>query len=346
MQRSSVWLVSLCASVSVFAAGCSESVGSCEDPLGGRTTVGYDRGVAYTGQVILTTSCATGCHSSLAKGADRRGAPAGLDFDLRPITTPAPGPVVPGSNGGIVAVQVDPNQLAGLRARQRKVVDERDSIWEQVEKGLMPPQGGLALNVMRTMFGQDGSCTGMAGLADDAQAKLQLRNWLACGAPLVETYSALLPVAAPANAVDQAAGTAAYSGTVGYQYPECKMDVLPGGPTFQQVYTTVLSSATYGCATAACHGTGGSAAAYIDLGTAEKAYMALLGPTGQGGTPTTPCATNPAPHVKPGDPAGSYLIAKLGGGGAFCGSQMPIGPPLSAADLELVRQWIAMGAMP
>jgi hypothetical protein len=343
MQRSAARFASQLGLISVLAAGCSEGVGTCEDPAGGRQTAAFGRGVAYVGQAILTSSCASGCHSSLAKGEARQGAPASLDFDLAPITNPTPGPALTGSTGAIVGVQVDAAQLAGLRSRQRKVFDERDDIWEQVEKGLMPPGGGLALNVVRTVFGADGACTGMGNLANDTQAKQDLRNWLACGAPVVEASSALLPYVPPANQVEQlASGAAAYSGSVGYQYPECKMDVGPGGPTFQQVYNTVLSSATYGCtSSASCHGTG---AAIFDIGTIDKAYTLLLGPNGQGGAQS--CGTNPAPYVKPGDPVGSYLVAKLNGGGAFCLSPMPLGgTPVSPADLDLLRQWITAGAM-
>ncbi|HEX5635707.1 MAG TPA: Ig-like domain-containing protein, partial [Gammaproteobacteria bacterium] len=51
-------------------------------------------------------------------------------------------------------------------------------------------------------------------------------------------------------------------------------------------------------------------------------------------------------RVNPGNPASSYLIAKLEGTAAV-GGQMPLGgPALSQASIEFVKQWIAAGAPP
>ncbi|MBI3186879.1 MAG: Ig-like domain-containing protein [Gammaproteobacteria bacterium] len=51
-------------------------------------------------------------------------------------------------------------------------------------------------------------------------------------------------------------------------------------------------------------------------------------------------------RVNPGNPASSYLIAKLEGTAAV-GGQMPLGgPALSQESIEFVKQWIAAGAPP
>ena len=51
-------------------------------------------------------------------------------------------------------------------------------------------------------------------------------------------------------------------------------------------------------------------------------------------------------RVAPGDPDQSYLIQKLQGN-ASSGEQMPLGgPPIPAATIEFVRQWIVDGALP
>jgi hypothetical protein len=51
-------------------------------------------------------------------------------------------------------------------------------------------------------------------------------------------------------------------------------------------------------------------------------------------------------RVEPGAPADSYLVRKLEGNAAV-GGRMPLGgPPLPAASLDLVREWIAAGALP
>ncbi len=51
-------------------------------------------------------------------------------------------------------------------------------------------------------------------------------------------------------------------------------------------------------------------------------------------------------RVKPGDPANSYIVQKLEGHAAV-GAQMPFGgPPLPAATIAVIRQWISDGALP
>jgi hypothetical protein len=51
-------------------------------------------------------------------------------------------------------------------------------------------------------------------------------------------------------------------------------------------------------------------------------------------------------RVAPGNPDASYLVQKIEGTAAV-GARMPLGgPPLPQASIDLVRQWIAEGAMP
>lgn len=51
-------------------------------------------------------------------------------------------------------------------------------------------------------------------------------------------------------------------------------------------------------------------------------------------------------RVAPGDPDNSYLVQKIQGT-ASSGQQMPLGgPPLPQATIDVVRQWIADGALP
>lgn len=54
--------------------------------------------------------------------------------------------------------------------------------------------------------------------------------------------------------------------------------------------------------------------------------------------------------VAPGDPDGSYLWHKVEGTQADVpnggGAKMPIGPALTDAELDLIEQWIAAGALP
>ncbi|OFV82126.1 MAG: hypothetical protein A2Y78_09795, partial [Acidobacteria bacterium RBG_13_68_16] len=50
-------------------------------------------------------------------------------------------------------------------------------------------------------------------------------------------------------------------------------------------------------------------------------------------------------RVKPGDPDNSYLYRKITGAAGITGVQMPFGgPPLSAAQIQLIHDWILAGA--
>jgi len=54
-------------------------------------------------------------------------------------------------------------------------------------------------------------------------------------------------------------------------------------------------------------------------------------------------------YVEPGDPASSYLWAKLNGQQAAAGGsggRMPPGGALGAGDLTLIEDWITGGALP
>jgi hypothetical protein len=353
MQRRALWFGWLFSVVSVLIAGCND-LGTCNDPLNGRNPVKVGPDIMYAGQAIMNSSCAGGtCHTSTAQGDNRQGAPEGLDFDL--ALAPA-GAARPGPDGGVVGVELNNVDVAGLRSRQRKVFDERELIWQQVDKGLMPPTDSFKNAVERIvtfMFGPGSTPACPAGSplgTFDQAGKEELRKWLTCGTPIVETNSSMLPfievsATSDAGAPDKALGAVAYAGAVGYQIPAC--GTSGGGdtgvaPDFDQVYNNVLLKASYACA--GCHNStpiGG-----VDLTTsADIAYRNLLGANGQGADPI--CATATTVQVKPGDPAGSFFYTKLGGGGTLCGTLMPPppSPQISAADLELVRQWIAGGAM-
>lgn len=86
------------------------------------------------------------------------------------------------------------------------------------------------------------------------------------------------------------------------------------------------------CATAGCH-SGSFAPEGMDLSSGAIAAAIIDVPSNQ------------RPGVKridPGNPDGSYLIQKIRGTGA--NSQMPIGGSLSAAELQLIVDWVEAGA--
>lgn len=80
-------------------------------------------------------------------------------------------------------------------------------------------------------------------------------------------------------------------------------------------------------------------------GGPEVAYMNLVNAPA-GTEPTFKCKDSGLTRVVPGDPEHSLLYLKLTN--PPCGSKMPSGiiPKATPEQLELVRQWIADGALP
>jgi hypothetical protein len=107
----------------------------------------------------------------------------------------------------------------------------------------------------------------------------------------------------------------------------------PGGPltatypSIQEVVFTPICSV--------CHA-GGAAPQGLRL-DAVNSYSLLVG------VPSTEASS--ILRVKPGDPDNSYLVQKIEGHAAV-GAQMPLGgPPLPAATIAVIRQWVTDGAL-
>ncbi len=320
---SGVWAAS-------WLVGC-DSLGDCTDPAEGRTPVLVGNQVMYAGQAIINRSCASGsCHSEGSSRNLRRGAPAGLDFDLIPAEA------TPTADGS--PAELKESDLSRLRKHQRKVFDQRHAIWEQIERGLMPPDGlgesfrtasaGALLEI--TQIGSPGCpvTTELEPITEKSTRDL-LRSWLACGAPIVEANVAGL--------------SKPIGGTAGDQFPACVGDLEP---TFDNVYKTVFTGGAIGCVSG-CHEPGGGGGAEdFDLSTPAIAYASLMGANGMGKAPTD-CDESDAFMVVPGQPTESYFYAKVGGEGEkICGELMPFGSEsgLFPQDLDLVRRWIEAGA--
>jgi hypothetical protein len=308
--------------------GCSdERLGDCTDPNQGRRPVEVGGKVMFAGQAIMVQSCASGlCHSARAKGSLRVGAPAGLDFDVEPVTATG----LTSIDGQTVAT-VDPAELERLRAHQRKVFEHRDSIWKQVVRGLMPPENYERPGSPGKLFTRQGSSCVFAdqplGSLNDPSTREELRNWLACGTPVVETTSTEL--------------TTIVGGTVGDQYPSCKKEGGGDDPepaTFESVASMLSKECGF------CHLPGGVNQAIV-LNTPEAIRDALLGASGQG-APSN-CDANPNPYVTPGDPSKSYILAVVGdsSAGESCTEPMPYGVGrLDDESLDLLKRWIEGGA--
>lgn len=107
-----------------------------------------------------------------------------------------------------------------------------------------------------------------------------------------------------------------------------------GAPaTFTEVYDEILFPR---CAESICHG---GAAGELDLTTRDGAYLALVGVQAAG----PQCMSSGMVRVAPGDPDASLLYDKLSSTPS-CGERMPIGTPLTDAELARIASWIAAGA--
>lgn len=93
---------------------------------------------------------------------------------------------------------------------------------------------------------------------------------------------------------------------------------------------------TANCAVAGCH-----------VGPSGQAGLVLEPGQALGNIVNVPSSQMPAlSRIAPGDPANSYLVRKIGGGGAFIGAAMPLGrAPLSGAQIQAIVRWVEQGAM-
>lgn len=108
-------------------------------------------------------------------------------------------------------------------------------------------------------------------------------------------------------------------------------DVAPAA-TFQRVEDEVIKPS---CAFSFCH-SGGASGGLRLTGDAADDHAALVGVLATGLATET--------LVIPGDPDGSYLVKKLEDASGIAGARMPSGGPLTADQIQLVRDWIADGA--
>jgi hypothetical protein len=290
-------LARLALALGLVAAGssCKPDLGACDLPAAEELVYGRGDLVATKGQALMHDSCgnAAFCHSKNAKGSNRHGAPSGLDFDMLPLPTGWPA-----------------------------VEDHDSAIWSAVHGNSMPP-GGIGAKVQG-----DGDW-----LFDPARApgsrklplvvtsagKAIVRNWLACGAPVVDKTH-VPPWAVPGNGGGAGTGTVDGDGGAG-------TDVLAD---WAGIYTTVIGPS---CALAGCHGTTGAGG--LVMTDACSAYKSLK--------TAGDCSR---PRVVPGD-VSSPLLDKLSSDTPSCGVLRMPPPPLSPLPTDVIaniRAWVQHGA--
>ena len=294
--------------LAVPTIGCGVDLGTC-DEAAARTVVFDELGLpAYAGQAQMRMACGNGsfCHSAQADGRSRLGAPGELDFDMTLAATD---------------VSAQPDATARLGRGAANVRDYAESIFGEVDGDTMPPFGETTLlahaGVPRYRF-EDGRRLPQVDIIEGNEI---LRNWLACGAPIVERTTPHPDGVVPVG--DVVAGR-----DVGVE------------ATFTDIWTRFIGPR---CGSV-CHGPNGPdelEASQLDLSTQAGAYMALVGTAAAG----VSCMSTGTLRVAPGDPDASLIVQKLDPQPGLCGDPMPPGEAPPAELLTTIREWILAGAM-
>jgi hypothetical protein len=313
--------------LSVALAGCEASLGDCDPGMDVRVAFQEGGMPAYEGQALMETSCAsTFCHTSGAVGEFRKGAPAGLDFDVSVACGPDDDCA---SEAGVLAVQ-------RLRADQRRVVSWAGRILRTVERGHMPP-GAEGREVVEGNVRALGYHDGIDPLPSitSAEGTEILRNWLACGAPVVERAVSPFDDRVPGQRCNDV-----YSTLVG----DCMVgETCDLTPTWASIFECVIRPKCV-----ACHSEEQPVfleASALDLSTAQVGYDALVDMPGAGAE-----CDGEGTLVVPGDADASLLIHKLevrhDATIEVCGDGMPTPPlaPVPQAQIDVIRAWIDAGA--
>lgn len=327
-----------CALLLVLAGGCAEDLPTCDDDAARQVVFSGDGQPAHAGQALMEVSCSGGgnfCHAPRAGGAARRGAPAGLDFHVSPACS---------------GDSCDADDVSRLAHNQRNVVDWAHEIADLVDRGAMPPGAeGRAIEQRwedaksYTYFDGDDDSTNDEPLPSlqTREGETILRNWLACGAPVVQRGG---PPGDPEVSSDPQPGDLCTEETdvVG----DCIVG-LPVDPTWTDINQRIIQVQCV-----SCHGPGvldDREASQLDLSTDDgnDPYAALLG-TGSGAPAAGDLCAGEGTLVVPGEPQDSLLVDKLEAANdtsvSICGDPMPIGDGLSPGQIAAIREWIADGA--
>ncbi|MCB9659495.1 MAG: hypothetical protein H6726_17755 [Sandaracinaceae bacterium] len=295
---------------------CTEPLGPCDELAALRVVYDEEGTPAFEGQALMVQSCGFGafCHAGEVEPARRLGAPHGLDYDLR-----------------IVNVDDDDAHVAAGFARLvtmwNRAFRHRHAIWTAVDRGRMPVGGGAGADVQSAAPVYSGRVSAtrlepIAGL-DTSSGRSALRNWLACGLPVVQSTDA------------HAAHPEAFGHIVD------PIEIAPVEPRWSSIYDGLLRRR---CASAPCHGV--AVAGDLDLRGPRDAYDALVGVA----SVDEACASEGLMLVAPGAADDSLLVWKLLGrdadGAAVCGDPMPEGGSrVSEASVDAIRAWIDAGAV-
>ena len=349
------------------ALGCKRDLGDCN--LDGQTPDGHaidspaafdiayrltDGLPMYEGQALVQSTCGDGsfCHAPAAVGADRFGAPAQLDFDVALACT------VPFEN---CDDQPPPyaDRLGRLYGNQSSINSWAEGMIQEMRAGAMPPgEAGLRVRNgtpwLRKFDPDRPNRPEELPPIESAEAQEIVRNWLACQAPVIARTEI------PASADDELEPCPSVDGEICiYNGPQD----LPG-PMWSEIYWSIMFNECV-----ICHGPPNN---NVDQnpnnprggdipGGASPAALEALDLTGPDATDTSNWPSDSYPAVVdalayqvtscpdegtiviPFDPQDSVMIQKLRNTQA-CGTDMPPLDPISETLIQIVEEWVNLGA--
>ncbi|HJL16189.1 MAG TPA: hypothetical protein RMH99_11055 [Sandaracinaceae bacterium LLY-WYZ-13_1] len=320
--------------------GCQPGIGACDEERALELAYTDDGIPAFAGQALMYQGCGNGgfCHAASATPEDRLGAPVGLDFDVSPASTSA---------DSSRSTEAENAAVARLEEDRLRALEMRGEVWGQVRDGRMPPGGDVGEDYFAEVHGVDGTANRYDLVTDDAGTEFAplpgieteegqeiLRNWLACGAPVVE------------RVVERADREE----TANFIVPLCVRDPsVCVDLTWPAIVERIVRP---GCTSGRCHDDDEPAGA-LDLTGDPAAVHARLLDAPAAGSGCGPSALDPSepevgtPLLTAGDPDASLFLLKLEAGSTdeICGGVMPAsGAGLNAQQRCVIREWIACGA--
>lgn len=321
----------------------------------------------YAGQALMQVHCGDSgfCHSPAARGSGRAGAPLGLDFDLALACRVGVDPCCDEAQCEAYAMEAcmgstesdclqttydtEMARVGGaverLRRNQRQTYDHRYDVLRTVEDGSMPPgQAGEGTRAFAEYYGEfeAGTFSGRIPTLDTSAGREVLRNWLACGSPVLE-------FSIPADA-DDGPGDDCGAGPIG-RCGVAAPGLEPPDPTWDSIYDRVLRPLCV-----SCHQPDNPFWGYNDAGNgqeldyldADDALTAMVGVEASSRSAATDvdCAES-GTLIVAGDAEASIFYRKMTAEPG-CGESMPLregGRGLPENVLEPIREWINAGAM-
>lgn len=232
-----------------------------------------------------------------------------------------------------------------LRRNQRQTYDHRYDVLRTVEDGSMPPgAAGEGTRAFAEYYGEfeAGTFSGRIPTLDTSAGREVLRNWLACGSPVLE-------FSIPQDA-DDGPGDDCGAGPIG-RCGVAAPGLEPPDPTWDSIYDRVLRPLCV-----SCHQPDNPFWGYNDAGNgqeldyldADDALTAMVGVEASSRSAATDvdCAES-GTLIVAGDAEASIFYRKMTAEPG-CGESMPLregGRGLPENVLEPIREWINAGAM-